>query len=63
MDFEKIISMLETSSSLPQIRFYKYVSEKGTGSCAKCFRLAGEIFIGMILECRIYRFIQIVSVR
>lgn len=46
MDFEKIISMLETSSSLPQIRFYKYVSEKGTGSCAKCFRLAGEIFIG-----------------
>ena len=44
MDFDKIMDLLKASTIVPPMRFYKYVAEKKTGSCAKCLRLAGEIF-------------------
>ena len=44
MELTKIISLLEPDNFIPPMHFYRFVVENGTSSCAKCLRLAGEIF-------------------
>lgn len=44
MELDEIMALLKANTAVTPRRFYKYVAEKKTGACAKCLRLAGEIF-------------------
>lgn len=44
MELIKIMSLLGASGFIPPVRFYKYVMNEKTKSCADCLRFAGEIF-------------------
>ena len=45
MELIKIMSLLEAEGDIPPVRFYKYVMNEKTKSCADCLRFAGEIFV------------------
>lgn len=44
MELTTIMSLLNASDFILPVRFYKYIMNKKTKPCAKCLRLAGEIF-------------------
>lgn len=44
METLKILSLLNSSDFVPQIRFYKYVMDQKKKHCANCLRFAEEIF-------------------